>query len=211
MTRRIHSLLNVVLAILAVALFSAPAAMSAFDPVNDDTDIFLANPSIAAERPNVLIVLDNTANWNQPFVNEKAALVKVVNGLTSQFNVGLMMMVETGGGNDNVDGAYVRYHVRQMTDTNKVALSTMVNNLDILGDKSNNNMAGFALHEAYLYYAGKASRASYGKKKTDFVGNTTNNPLAAPLTGHALPANPTSTSLYTSPIVDGCQIGRAHV
>ena len=93
MTRRIHSLLNVVLAILAVALFSAPAAMSAFDPVNDDTDIFLANPSIAAERPNVLIVLDNTANWNQPFVNEKAALVKVVNGLTSQFNVGLMMMV----------------------------------------------------------------------------------------------------------------------
>ena len=205
MTKRIHFLFNVLLAVLAAGLFSIPAAMSAFDPVNDDTDIFLANPSITAERPNVLIILDNTANWNQPFVNEKAALVQVVNNLTSQFNVGLMMMVETGGGNDNVDGAYVRYHVRQMTDTNKVALSTMVNNLDILADKANNNSAGFALHEAYLYFAGNASRASYGKKKTDFAGNSTNNPLAAPLTGHALPASPTATSLYTSPISDACQ------
>ena len=203
--KRIHFLLNALLAMLAAALFSIPAAMSAFDPVNDDTDIFLANPSIAAERPNVLIILDNTANWNQPFVNEKAALVQVVNNLTSQFNVGLMMMVETGGGNDNIDGAYVRYHVRQMTDTNKVALSTMVNNLDVLSDKANNNSAGFAMHEAYLYYAGKASRASHGKTKTDFAGNATNNPLAAPLAGHALPASPTATSLYTSPVTDGCQ------
>ena len=61
--KRIHFLLNALLAMLAAALFSIPAAMSAFDPVNDDTDIFLANPSIAAERPNVLIILDNTANW----------------------------------------------------------------------------------------------------------------------------------------------------
>ena len=193
--KRIHFLLNALLAMLAAALFSIPAAMSAFDPVNDDTDIFLANPSIAAERPNVLIILDNTANWNQPFVNEKAALVQVVNNLTSQFNVGLMMMVETGGGNDNIDGAYVRYHVRQMTDTNKVALSTMVNNLDVLSDKANNNIAGFAMHEAYLYYAGKASRASHGKTKTDFAGNATNNPLAAPLAGHALPASIASRAL----------------
>jgi type IV pilus assembly protein PilY1 len=205
MSKKIHFLLNVLLAVLAAGLFSIPAAMSAFDPVNDDTDIFLANPSIAAERPNVLIILDNTANWNQPFVNEKAALVQVVNSLSSQFNVGLMMMVETGGGNDNVDGAYVRYHVRQMTDTNKIALSTMVSDLDILGDKANNNSAGFALHEAYLYFAGKASRASHGKRKTDFAGNTANNPLAAPLAGHALPASPNASSLYTSPVTDGCQ------
>ena len=50
-----------------VLLFTAQLAMSAFDPVNDDTDIFLANPNITAERPNVLIILDNTANWNTGF------------------------------------------------------------------------------------------------------------------------------------------------
>ena len=61
MTKKIHFLLNALLAMLAAALFSIPAAMSAFDPVNDDTDIFLANPSIAAERPNVLIVLTKRA------------------------------------------------------------------------------------------------------------------------------------------------------
>ncbi len=38
---------------------------AAFDPVNDDTDIFLANPSFTATRPNVLVFLDNTANWSQ--------------------------------------------------------------------------------------------------------------------------------------------------
>lgn len=205
MKKKIYVALNLLLVLLAAGLFSVPAALSAFDPVNDDTDIFLANPSFAAERPNILIVLDNTANWNAAFANEKAALVQVVNSLNDSYNVGLMMMVETGSGNDNVDGAYVKSHIRQMTSTNKTALSTMVNNLDIVADKSNNNMVGFGLHEAFLYYAGRASRASYGKVKTDFVGNTAGNPLAAPLVGHALPGSPTAASLYNSPIVDGCQ------
>ena len=52
--------------VLAVLLMGATIALAAFDPVSDDTDIFLANPNIAAERPNVLIILDNTANWNTP-------------------------------------------------------------------------------------------------------------------------------------------------
>jgi Tfp pilus tip-associated adhesin PilY1 len=204
MKTKMYFILHCFLAVLAAALFCVPAAYSAFDPVNDDTDIFLANPNITAERPNVLIILDNTANWNNAFTNEKSALVSVVNGLTDQFNVGLMMMVETGGGNDNVDGTYVRYHVRQMTDTNKVALSSMVNNLDILGDKGNNNTVGLGLYEAFLYYAGLASNAGHGKAKTDKDGTT--DPLLSPLAGlHALPVNPTASSLYRSPIADGCQ------
>ena len=188
-----------------VLLFTAQLAMSAFDPVNDDTDIFLANPNITAERPNVLIILDNTANWNTAFINEKSALVQVVNGLSDQYNVGLMMFPETGTPNDNVDGGYVKYHVRQMLPGNKTALSSIVNNLDKLADKGNNATTGLAMYEAYLYYAGKASLASFGKVKTDFAGNTTFNPLAAPLTGHALPANPNASSLYTSPATDACQ------
>ena len=190
--------------IIVLCLVLAELAGAAFDPVNDDTDIFLANPNIAAERPNVLIILDNTANWNQAFTNEKSALVQVVNNLSDQFNVGLMMFPETGNPNDNVDGGYVRYHVRQMTTANKTALSSLVNNLNILNDKGNNATVGLAMYEAYLYYAGLASKASFGKVKTD-TDNTTD-PLLSPLSGnHALPANPTSSSLFRSPIVDGCQ------
>jgi type IV pilus assembly protein PilY1 len=187
--------------VIAVLMFSASIAFAVFDPVNDDTDIFLANPNIPAERPNVLIVLDNTANWNQAFANEKSALVQVINGLTDAFNVGLMMFPETGSPNDSVDGAYVRYHVRRMTSTNKIALSTLVNNLDINSDKGNNATTGLALHEAFLYFSGRNSIASHGKIKTDKDG--TADPLLSPLTEHALPAG-TISAPYRSPIKDGC-------
>src|SRR5688572_14057977 len=109
-------------AVVTVIMLGATVALAVFDPVNDDTDIFLANPTIAAERPNVLIVVDNSANWNSPFDNEKSALVNVVRGLTDQYNVGLMIMSDANfkrGGSGTEDGAYVRSHVRQMTTPNK--------------------------------------------------------------------------------------------
>ena len=192
-----------VLKLLFVALIAfASGAFAAFDPVNDDTDIFLANPNIVANRPNVLIVLDNTANWNNAFTNEKNALVQVINGLSDAFNVGLMMFPETGGSNDSIDGGYVRFHVRQMTNQNKTALASLVNNLNKIADKGNNATTGLALHEAYLYYAGKTSIASHGKVKTDKDGTT--DPILSPLTGHALPAG-NMPGLYRSPIADDCQ------
>jgi len=49
-----------------LALLAAPSAFGAgVDLVGDDTDLFTTNPSIPAEVPNVLIVLDNTSNWSQ--------------------------------------------------------------------------------------------------------------------------------------------------
>ena len=81
----------------AAALLALPqAGWPVFDPVNDDTDIFLANPTITAERPNVMIFIDNTANWNTAFATEKASLQAVVGGLNDNFNVGSSMFVETG-------------------------------------------------------------------------------------------------------------------
>ena len=73
--------------------------------------------------PNVLFIVDNTANWNTPFDNEKAALVSTVLGLNDNYNVGLMMFTETGGGNGNPDGGYVKFAVRQMTTANKAVLT----------------------------------------------------------------------------------------
>ena len=103
------------------ALGASSSALGQFvDPVGDDTDIFLANPTIQATRPNVVILLDNTANWNTPFDTEKQALINITTSLvTDAFNLGLAMFVETGGANDTVDGAYMRFAVRQMTPTNK--------------------------------------------------------------------------------------------
>jgi Tfp pilus tip-associated adhesin PilY1 len=188
----------------AAALFLAPqAAWTVFDPVNDDTDIFLANPGFAATRPNVLIMLDNSANWNTAFATEKAALVSVVNGMTENFNLGFGMFVETGGGNDNVDGAYLRFGIRPMNATNKGALSTTVNALDITGDRSNNAVYSLAMGEIYRYFNGTTSVAGFGKVKRDFSGNTANNPNAASLPGNPLVSAASST--YVSPIIDGCQ------
>ena len=198
-----HALKRLLLAFGLTAFCATPFAV--FDPVNDDTDLFRNNPNIPAERPNVLIILDNTANWNTAFTNEKAALVSVIDALDSAFNVGWMMYPETGGGNDSIDGAYVRFAMRQMTATNKAALSSMVNALDKTADKGNNSTLSLAMHEAYLYFGGRASRASFGKVKTDFAGNTSGNPIAAPLGGNALPASPTASSLYTAAIGSECQ------
>ena len=193
--------------VLALGALVAPAA---FDPVNDDTDIFLANPTIAAERPNVLLIVDNSANWNKPFANEKNALVQVINGLTDQYNVGLMIMSDSNikrSGPGGSDGGYVRYHVRQMTSQNKTALATVINNFDQSSDKGDNAIPGLALYEAYLYFSGKNSRAGDDQSKVDHDGTT--DPLLTPLTEHALPwtsgSFPNENSLYRSPIKDGCQ------
>ena len=133
-----------------LALGAGPSAYAAFDPIGEDIDIFLANPAFAAERPNVLIMLDNTANWAGPFDNEKAALKTVVNGLNSNFNVGLMFFNRSAGGETEPHGAFIKYAVRQMTDTNKFALRDLVNALDPNGDQGNANVISEMIHEAYL-------------------------------------------------------------
>jgi Tfp pilus tip-associated adhesin PilY1 len=183
---------------------------AAFEPVNDDTDIFLANPNIPSQRPNVLIILDNTANWSRNVdgqsvnINEISAIQTVVNSLSDLFNVGLMMFPETGPGNNNVgNGAVVRSHIRQMTSTNKAVFANqIVGVLDGNADKSNNSALSLAMREAYLYFAGKANVASYGKVKTDFASNTgfPHPATTAGLSDFALPANPTASSVYNSPI-----------
>jgi type IV pilus assembly protein PilY1 len=188
----------------ASALAFSGAALPVFDPVGDDTDIFLANPLLQATRPNVLLMIDNTANWNQPFSTEKAALVNTVNTLvTDQFNVGLAMFVETGGGNDSVDGAYIRYGIRQMTPTNKSRFTSMVTGLDITGDKSNNAVYSLAMAELFRYFAGRDSASTFGKEKRDYPGNIDFNPLAADLPGWPFPDD--SSRTFISPIVSGCQ------
>lgn len=198
------------IAFLLLCTFAAQV-QATFDPVNDDTDIFLANPNVPAQRPNVLLIIDNSANWGPVFDNEKAALVKVIQGLGDQFDVGTELFAQTGSGNDNIDGGQIRFAIRQMTDTNKTVLSNMYNNFTNAsaangGDKSNNAVPGLAMLEAYRYFSGGHPYASYGKIKTDYTGNATHETVTpTDLGGHALPSNPNALSNFNSPIIDPCQ------
>src|SRR5688572_8802844 len=164
-----------------------------FDPSNQDIDLFLVNPGTSPARPNVLILLDNTANWNTPFADEKTALATVVNGLNDHFNVGLMMFPETGSPNDSLDGGYVRFGVRQMTNDAKSRLATLITDFHKLNDKGNNATFSLLMYEAYAYYAGIQARAGLGKVKRDAGGNSKWNLYAFDLLGNAL-----TTMLHTS-------------
>jgi type IV pilus assembly protein PilY1 len=103
--------------VLAPLIFALGAGLA----LAEDIDIYSQVPSITA-APNVLIVMDNTANWSQRFASgskfdaELPALAQVVTALKVQFNLGLMLFSETGGGNSTIDGGYVRFAIQQMTD-----------------------------------------------------------------------------------------------
>ncbi|MCQ4301122.1 PilC/PilY family type IV pilus protein [Pseudomonas songnenensis] len=186
--------------LLALAASLAQAASA------EDIDLFVGVPSSSTGAPNVLIILDNTANWNDAFSNEMAALRSVVSALPEdKFRLGIMMFTETGGNNSGPDGAYVRAALRPMDAANKTAMANLVTSFDKLGDKSNGGKVSKAMQEAYLYFAGATPHAGNNKAKTDFAGNrgvSTASDAVYALPNNAL-ASKDATS-YRSPIVSGC-------
>ena len=188
--------------IAALVVFAAHISVS----MAEDIELFVGVPPSAAETPNVLIVMDNTANWNTAFANEKAALVSVFDGMpVDKFRVGLMLFTETGGGNTGNDGAYVRAAARTITSANKATYANLISNLDITGDKSNGGKVAKAMMEAYYYLSGGTPHAGSGKNKTDYTGNTAGNAYddaVDALSGNAL-ASKTSTT-YLKPGSGDC-------
>ena len=95
-------------------------ALSVLPSMADDTDLFNSPTGTNAAAPNILFVLDNTANWSrasQKWVGsstagsaELLAIKNFVAGLTQPANVGLMEFTTTGH-----TGGYVRFGVRDMT------------------------------------------------------------------------------------------------
>lgn len=172
----------------------------------EDIDLFVGSPSSATDVPNVLIVLDNTANWNTAFANEMAALVSVVSGLPAdKFRLGLMLFTETGGGNSGNDGAYVRAAIRPLTSANKIKYQDLVSGLDQTADKSNGGKIGKSMEEAYLYFSGGVPHAGNNKVKTDYTSNvsgTASSNAIYALAGNALSSK--AGSPYTSPVVASC-------
>lgn len=173
----------------------------------EDIDLFVGATPTTTDAPNVLIIVDNTANWNTAFTNEMAALKTVFDALPlSKFRIGVMMFTETGSGNSGNDGAYVRAAVRLMDATNRPKYSALISSIDQTADKSNGGKAAKAMEEAYLYFSGGTPHAGNNKAKTDYTGNTSGTAASTAtyaLSGNAL-SSKTSTS-YNSPVVDpGC-------
>jgi len=189
-------------ALLIITLISAQSRVIA-----EDIDLFAGNAPAETKIPNVLIILDNTANWSSPFEDEIIALDSVVSNLPpDKFRLGLMMFTETGGGNSGTDGAYVRAAIRDFDTDYKTKFLSLINSLDKTEDRSNSGKIGKAMQEAYLYFAGLAPSAGNNKNKTDFTGNNTG--TAASKAIYGLAGNALSTkagNVYNNSFVtDGC-------
>jgi type IV pilus assembly protein PilY1 len=99
----------------------------------EDLDLFTGAAG-DAQNPNVLIIIDNSANWSSASQqwpggfkqgqSELRALRTVAGELTEKINFGMMMFTEGSG--SNAAGGYVRFHVRPMTDVNKQAFQELI-------------------------------------------------------------------------------------
>jgi type IV pilus assembly protein PilY1 len=145
----------------------------------EDIDLFLGLPASAETAPNVLFVIDNTANWSSSGATtptiwdaEKAALSTIFDNLENgAVNVGFLMYTETGSGNSNTDGAYIRSAIRNLNGVTKGLYADQIRSFDVIADKSNGGKAGLAMLEAYMYFSGSDAEAGNNKVKTDYFGN----------------------------------------
>ena len=130
----------------------------------EDIDLFMGNAAPSSSNPNILIIIDNAASNNASITNtcggaskkftmEQCIIANLVNSadVTDKVNMGLSVFNPASGSK----GAYIRYAVRQMTAGNKTALAASVNG----ATTANNAPYGKTMHEAYLYYSGKAPYA----------------------------------------------------
>jgi type IV pilus assembly protein PilY1 len=195
-----------VFALVALGIVAPARSQSTLGQTNQDIDLFLVNPSVAGDRPNVLIIWDNTANWGQQVNGQTAysielqALSQRMSALTDQFNVGLMLFSESGNGTPK--GSYMRFGVRQTTAVNKTALASLISSLDINADKGSGAYYATAMYEAYLYFGGKNAYAGQFQPKRDYTNNP-NNVFAGPLPGNALAS--ATASVYNPPLTAPCQ------
>lgn len=117
-----------IIAILA-ASFGSPLLRA------DDIDLYVGGQQATGNVANVLIVLDNSANWaaaNQNWpdggkqgVSELETLSEVVGTLSDTVNVGLMTFAQSGA---NL-GGQVRFHVRSMDSTNRGRFQQIANHM----------------------------------------------------------------------------------
>ncbi|WP_431273546.1 hypothetical protein ACQ858_15340 [Variovorax ureilyticus] len=188
----------------------------------EDIDLFTGNNPSSTDIPNVLFVVDNTANWNSPFTAEMGALASAFSALpvdasgAAKFRVGVMMFSQTGSPNANSQGGYVRAAIRSMDKATQAKYGALISNLNSNNDKAQGGEAGVTMAEVYRYLSGGAPVTGTSRVRADYTGNsissgTGKNPITAGDTAsnaiYALPGNALSTfagTQYTAPASSGC-------
>lgn len=142
-------------------------ALNPLGTVAEDIDIFTGASAGTSERPNVLIVLDNTSNWarqNQQWPGgltqgqaEVRSIKNVLDSIGSDINVGVMEFV-TNGNATNI-GGFMRFPILPMDATNKAALKAEMDEIfgDINGTNEKRNSGtpyGNLAYDMYNYFAG---------------------------------------------------------
>ena len=134
----------------------------------EDIDIFTGASAGTAASPNVLIILDNSANWSreaqkwqptgtvqgQAEVNAINTVINSLGAAGTNVNIGLMEYGSSFAG-------YTRFAVKQMTGANIASfgtqLNTMYNNINDPSEKlPMNNWYGDLMYDAYNYFSGAA-------------------------------------------------------
>lgn len=190
--------------ILAAGLL-APAAAFA-----DDIDLFKGGTPLTGQKPNVLIIVDNSANWNRndqgwpvgkQGESELQALSNVIGGLTGDVRVGLMMFVK-GAGSEK-DGGYVRFAIRDMDAINRPGFQNMLSGIKPVFNDQNagqqvasaNTDYGAVMYEAFKYFSNSTPYAATAALR-DYSGNGSVN--VSPYTAGNLPGNAFASSGSTT-------------
>src|SRR5207237_4841972 len=133
-------------------------------------DLF-TNPSGTQHNPNVVIMIDNSANWDSASQHwpgnvkqgqsELNALRTVVGELTDKLNLGLMLF--TPGSGQNFNGAYVRFHVRPMNSTNVLAIQELIGTSACVNGPNSLNGTANCIFKNF-----SSSAEKVGSAKTDY-------------------------------------------
>ena len=201
---------NIARKLILAASLLAPAAAFA-----DDIDLFKGGTPITGQKPNVLIIVDNSANWNRndqgwPIgkqgESELQAMSNVIGGLTGDVRIGLAMFVKGTG--STKDGGYVRFAIRDMTATNRAAFQAMLSGIKpVFNDERTgqqvaaaNSDYGALMYEAFLYFSNSTPYAAMASLR-DYAGNgsaSVNPYTAGALAGNAFVAADSTT--YVGPL-----------
>lgn len=167
-----------------MTLVYATAALMMTTVLAQAEDIDLYNGGVVdAGRPNVIFILDNSANWSAdngatncsyddggaPVAGaqgkkmgiEQCALNNAIyalqpaleNGVEQPAKYNIGFMLFNEGA---ISGGYPRKALLPLTRTNAAALMTMIKGFDITADKTNGASFAQTMHEAYLYFMGSS-------------------------------------------------------
>lgn len=157
---------------IALGLLWASLASSV---IGEDIDIFVGGTGGQADKPRILFVLDNTANWSRNSQHwqpqdtkqgqaEVRAIKSSLVGLTDKIHAGLMMYRTI---EPNIDAGYVRHALKLLDSTNLDCsipeslcsrLESIALNIETPVEKRPANPKyGHLMHDVYNYLAGADS------------------------------------------------------